>query len=139
MSIFFIVFVPLIFFIIAFLVKLIIEGTFKEEQLYLGIELALGNLSLTINYIYSVIKNTIDSYSLKTNISSSEVIDILKNIIFPLAFIVVIFAILIGIVCLHRLFESSTNIKVRRIMLLGISNSLGFILYFGYAFLFALK
>ncbi len=103
------------------------------------IELALGNLSSTITYIYSVIKNTIDSYSLKINISSSEVIDILKIIIFPLAFIVVIFVILIGIVCLHRLFESSTNIKLRRIVLLGVSNTLGFILYFGYAFLFGLK
>ena len=139
MSIFFVVIVPVIFFGVAFLVKLIIEGVFKEEQLYLGIELALGNLSSTITYIYSLIENTIEDYQGQTNISDSEVIETLKLFAFPVAFIVVIFFVLIGIVCLHRLFQSSSNDWLRRGLLLGLSNILGFALYFGYAFLFGLK
>ncbi len=140
MAIFFAVIVPLIFFIITFLVKFLIEGVFNEAQLYLGIELTLGTLSSTITYIYNEINNIVENYKNKTNISTSEVISTLhKNVSIPLVFIVATIFCLIIVILLHRLFQNSTDVRLRRLILLGISNIFGFALYFGYALSFALE
>lgn len=139
MAIFFAVIVPLIFFIITFLVKFLIEGVFNEAQLYLGIELTLGTLSSTITYIYNGINNIIKNNN-KPNISKSEVISTLhKNVYIPLVFIVATIFCLIIVILLHRLFQNSTDVRLRRLILLGISNIFGFALYFGYALSFALE
>ena len=102
MQIFFILLVPIIFFLIAFFVKLIIEACFQEDQLYLGIELALGNLSSTITYMYSKINDSIKAYQGQANVPYSEFIQILQSLAAPLIFLVVTVFCLLGIICIHR-------------------------------------